>query len=286
MKKPFSLLPDRLIDFLSSIWLISVPMILVVLNISYSFAASYLYDDKPSWEKFPRAFARISPSIPWIISIIASAFAFGMYVKHIRHIFDTRIRSSNIETENALGILETYNKLEDSKANPQVCMSTVDSSLDFLGNGASKWSNHLGLFEEMLKRIGNRGEVRFLLVDPIKNKHPDEEISKRSARSILNLWDIKTANPTIKFDIRLYEHNPFFRVTFIDREELFIGHYRGNYHSDSKDSPVLNIVSKGVQWTLFHPFRAYFENEWTHSATKAVNIQIINELRSYVDGTP
>lgn len=182
------------------------------------------------------------------------------------------------EIEQTTGLKGFRAALGDSDMDPVFALERVNSSLDFMGHGASKWSSQRDKMREMLVRISNGGEdcrVRMLVLDPFDNEcsaaaarqtPQDPQHHKRKLiTSLLRMEELIEHN---NFFVRLYDHPPKFRITIIDGEEVIIGHYRNYLHQvdsgDSAASPLL-IFGRGPEWSFANPFRLLFDHEWNKS---------------------
>lgn len=161
--------------------------------------------------------------------------------------------------------LRSYTKaLSTSKYHPAILMPRIYSGVDFLGHGASKWTDSIKLFDQMLMRIRRQGRdrrARFLLLDPRKADSRQEECNKR-LKSLLRMHALSETHPGV-LEIRTYNQNPQFRLVFINSESLVIGHYKA-YTADSSDSPQIEFDST-VDWSFHTPFREYFDELWANS---------------------
>src|SRR5205085_698372 len=75
------------------------------------------------------------------------------------------------------------------------------------------------------------------------------------------LRDIKRLIHTQKaLEIKVFNHVPQFRLIFIDKTKLVIGHYGGTNKGDSKNSPLLEFGDNS--WSFYHAFCEYFDKQW------------------------
>jgi|GEM_PF-4045512 len=174
--------------------------------------------------------------------------------------------------ERATGLIDYWPELGDSDEHPRAKLEKINHHLDFMGNGGSKWSKEKRQMEHMLARVGEReGKVRMLLLRPdcevctqaSKNRFDDEqELPRRNTNSLLDLEDLRQRFPC--FEIRLYEHAPFFRLTFTDKKTAIVGHYQ-EYWQDSTNTPlvVFEDAHAGSEWSFFVAFSRYFREEWS-----------------------
>ncbi len=175
--------------------------------------------------------------------------------------------------ESATGLVEFWPALRGSPEHPRAKISQINHHLDFMGNGGSKWSAEKQQMEQMLARVGEReGQVRLLLLRPnceackkaSKKRFPDDEdaLPRRNTSSLLQLQDLQQQFPHL--EIKLYEHSPFFRLTFSDKQTVSVGHYQ-QYWEDSTETPLLVIEDgrDGNEWSFFVAFSRYFKEEWS-----------------------
>jgi hypothetical protein len=173
--------------------------------------------------------------------------------------------------EEATGLVDYWPELGDSDEHPRAKLDKINHHLDFMGNGGSKWSKEKQQMERMLARVGERdGKVRMLLLHPDcdvcldTSKKQMEDASALPRRITASLLELEKMRPRFPhLEIKLYEHAPFFRLTFIDRKTAIVGHYQ-KYWKDSIQSPLLVLEDKqrGNDWSFYVAFIRYFKAEW------------------------
>jgi hypothetical protein len=167
------------------------------------------------------------------------------------------------------GLKGVRKALSGSEMHPKEALETIETSLDFMGHGASKWSDQTDKMHKMLLRVrDNGGAVRMLVLDPRCNdcvessrtRFPDDPafLPRKITKSLLKLERLAKVHPNLT--IRLYTHQPIFRITIIDRREVVVGHYR-SYQSGSEASPLL-LIGARAEWSFFTPFQMLFRFEW------------------------
>lgn len=170
------------------------------------------------------------------------------------------------------GLIAFYEKLEDSPYYPDKCLPAINSHLDFMGNGASKWTYRISeeILENAIKKIeGNNGKARFLILNPFSKHVKDEENRRKIIRSLRRLRDIRRLlSNKNSLEIKVFDHVPQFRLIFIDKRKLVIGHYGGENKGDSKNSPLLEFGDNS--WSFYHAFCEYFDKQW-NSIKKGVD---------------
>ncbi|HKO39021.1 MAG TPA: DUF5919 domain-containing protein [Solirubrobacterales bacterium] len=182
----------------------------------------------------------------------------------------TGLRRSAIE--GATGLVEFWPALHGSPEHPEAKLGQIKHHLEFMGNGGSKWSAQQHQMEQMLARVGELGgQVRLLLLRPdceackeaSRNRFPKEEdeLPRRNTSSLMQLEKLRQRFPHL--EIKLYEHAPFFRLTFTDIHTVSVGHYQ-KYWEDSTNTPLL-VFKDGRdsnEWSFFVAFSRYFQEEW------------------------
>jgi hypothetical protein len=167
------------------------------------------------------------------------------------------------------GLKGVRKALSRSEMHPKGALETIETSLDFMGHGASKWSDQTDKMHKMLLRVrDNGGAVRMLVLDPrckdcvesSRTRFPDDPaaLPRKITMSLLKLERLAKAHSNLT--IRLYTHQPIFRITIIDRREVVVGHYR-SYQSGSEASPLL-LIGARAEWSFFTPFQMLFRFEW------------------------
>lgn len=167
--------------------------------------------------------------------------------------------------EKITGLQGYIEKLEDSSYHPSVCLPKVNRYLDFMGNGASKWTRESHLLRRMCKHTrASGGQIRFLILDPAseacREAHQVTGIDQRPKilKSLRILCELQ--KEFSHFHVRLHNRIPEFRLTFIERRFVSVGHYR-YFREDSKDSP-LHLYTDESDWSFFKPYSMYFDNAW------------------------
>lgn len=168
------------------------------------------------------------------------------------------------------GFITVHEKLFDSPYFPEKCLPDIEHHLDFMGNGASKWTWKISPenLKNALDRISqNNGKARFLILNPLDEKSVIDESSKKNIVLSLKQLNILKRQLSKKnaLEIKVYNNIPQFRLTFIDQRILVIGHYGGKHRGDSNESPLLEFCGDDNVWSFYHAFSDYFEREW-HSA--------------------
>ena len=174
--------------------------------------------------------------------------------------------------EKATGLVDFWPALRGSPEHPSEKLSAINHHLDFMGNGGSKWSEEKEKMEQMLARVGERdGQVRMLLLRPdcevckqaskISFEGDEKFLPRRNTSSLIELEDLKQQFPHL--EIKLYEHAPFFRLTFADKKTVSVGHYQ-EYWQDSTKTPLLLLEDEHAEndWSFFVAFSRYFKVEW------------------------
>ncbi|HEY2478208.1 MAG TPA: hypothetical protein VGI17_05710 [Solirubrobacterales bacterium] len=173
--------------------------------------------------------------------------------------------------EDSTGLVAHWPQLGGSPEHPTEKLDNINHHLDFMGNGGSKWSREKEKMEHMLAKVGERnGQVRMLLLRPDcevcktaskHSFHDEESLPRRNATSLIELVDLRQRFPHL--EIRLYEHAPFFRLTFTDMKTVSVGHYQ-EYWQDSTETPLLLVEDErgSNDWSFFVAFSRYFKAEW------------------------
>ncbi len=178
------------------------------------------------------------------------------------------------------GLREFRDALEGSVFDPRNALGAINHTLDFMGHGASKWSREKPQMRAMLLRLTNNGAgcgVRLLVLDPLgdacrlasRQQSPTDldHHQRKILRSLLRLESLLEDFPK-NLQIKLYDHQPNFRITIIDRTHAVIGHYRSRAvdlgGEDSAASPLL-VFDSTAEWSFLTPFQLLFDREWENS---------------------
>jgi hypothetical protein len=152
--------------------------------------------------------------------------------------------------------------LGKSDLRPEEALNTLKKSLDFMGNGASKWSDQAPEMRKMLYRlegVGEGGKARMLVLNPLGRflrNNPAER--QKILKSLMVLDRLRQDHSNLA--VKVYDHRPTFRITLMDGDRAIVGHYR-NYQEDSVKSPLL-IFFLDESWSFFSPFKLLFDHEW------------------------
>lgn len=196
---------------------------------------------------------------PWLLVIL-----FGLLYWSSRNTRKWR------DIEKVTGLVKYVPKLEGSGYHPHEMRANVKSSLDFMGNGASKWTTNSEKLENMLKELKYRkSKARFLITNPLSIVYGDgqneviKEYKKKVAKSIRTFCELQKTYPD-ELEVKVYEHIPQFRLTFY-KDSVAVGHYRGPEKKDSRDTPLL-IFQLECDWSFYKALEFHFDVEWA-SAT-------------------
>jgi hypothetical protein len=193
-----------------------------------------------------------------------------------------------IGLEEATGLCEFERELNPSDEHPREKLHTIKFSLDFMGNGGSKWTKQEKQMRDMLNRVGNAGQkTRMLLLDPVSDVcksasdvlyESPEVIPKRTLKSLRVLDRLRDDYPHL--EVKTYDHTPFFRLTLLDGRAAIVGHYK-QYRDDSAYSPLMIWLAETCDWSFYWAFWNYFEAEWEFG--KPVTKERLKELENGVE---
>jgi hypothetical protein len=171
----------------------------------------------------------------------------------------------------AMGVVDSATQLAESAWAPEACLRRVRSRLWFMGTFGSKWVAEAHVrtqLSDALRRIeGAGGEVRFLLLDPESSAfgrfavHREWEIS---AEALGRFAELRHEHPCLS--VKLYEVFPFFRLVFIDTDEVGLARNRWEreeYSASRYGWAAPHLVLKATApWSLHGAFQAYYEDLW------------------------
>ena len=187
--------------------------------------------------------------------------------------------------ESATGLIDYRRELDHSDEHPREKIHTIRFHLDFMGNGGSKWSGQRNAMESMLEKMGGLGgEARMLLLQPdcdvckeaSKERFANDEraLPQRIIRSLVELDAMRSRFRHLQ--IKLYDHTPFFRLTFIDKQTVIVGHYQEYWHDSAKTPLLVWDGHEAGDWSFYVAFRRYFDAEW--DLGKDMTSEEINKL--------
>jgi len=216
--------------------------------------------------------------------ILFNIFLLGFSIYLIRSHLKNSNKVENLEDKwNNLtqytGLEDFVQQLKTSKCHPSKLLNHVNKSFDFMGHGSSKWSvENEDKLEKAIQRIKLKGgRARMLIFNPMKQTWDNQEQAK-ILRSIKNLKRIQTHinKERIILEIKLYDHNPTFRLAFWNREKLLVGHYKA-YSENSNDSPMM-VFNSDNEWGYYSAFVQYFNQEWKLATSVDVVWEDIKKL--------
>lgn len=225
------------------------------------------------------------------LTVISVAVAVGAVTGWIRSRKESQGLRKWKGLQKATGLIEYWEQLDSSEEHPRSKLAEIHGSLDFMGHGASKWTEQSDEMADMLKRVSDaKKNVRMLLLDPgsdicsqmSKNRCEDADaLPRKIVHSLLRLRKLKQNYPILH--VRLYEHKPHLRLTFVEGRTVIVGHYQ-EYKYDSKDSPLM-VWERGVKfpWSFYTPFIGYFDEEW--NAVEPISWSYVDELAKKYDVT-
>ncbi len=171
--------------------------------------------------------------------------------------------------EEATGLCEFKEELAVSDEHPREQLHRIKFSLDFMGNGGSKWTKQEEQLRDALVRVGNAGKkARMLLLHPDSGVCISASESRYESPSVLPMRIVRSLKVLDRLradfphlDFRLYNHTPFFRLTFVDERAAIVGHYK-QYRADSAYSPLMVWEAERSDWSFYLAFSKYFDAEW------------------------
>lgn len=170
-----------------------------------------------------------------------------------------------------LGIEKCTSKLKDTRFAPLNCMHEIKRRLYFLGVSGAKWvenPENEEQFKTMLNKVeSHNGEVMFLLINPSCKEFDTMKRLREGSigTKAYHIWKKLLNNyPCLK--VKCYEHLPYFRLQFMDDQELAISRYQFSKEQYEKyehgwDSPHL-IINSNAEFTFYNVFESYFKKEW------------------------
>lgn len=132
-----------------------------------------------SYESFKVNFPGVHAALPYIPYVLLSLVVVYLLLanrklrKTILQEEELRLKTDKWrDIEKITGLVKYAQTLERSDYHPRGLREAVKTSLDFMGNGASKWTADAGELEKMIKEIQYRkGKARFLITNPLSDVH-------------------------------------------------------------------------------------------------------------------
>lgn len=155
-------------------------------------------------------------------------------------------------------------------------LEAVNSSIKFLGTGASKLTG-LPIFDEAVRRCASaNGELRFLLrkpdsqslVDAARRAGRDESAYRATViTSLRKLAEVRNAGaPTL--EVRFYDHDSAFRMVMIDNSLALLSYNVYAARESADRFPQLHVRNRTSDATksFFWAFDQFFDEEWKRAA--------------------
>lgn len=191
-----------------------------------------------------------------------------------------------------LGIVKILNSSIKGEGATEAYMKRSTRSIYFVGIAASKWVNNADLLEKTIRTICSRncGSIKFLLLNPdsdaakklnLPQNSPNEKSIKDKINISLNkLSEIanRVANSDDKilekFEIRLYNQMPIYRLVIIDDNRAYFCFYQIGCDGSNLKQFVIKPKhsSESKQENIFNCMTEYFESLWNSKDTIKYNL--------------
>ncbi len=223
------------------------------------------------------------PLLAWVAFAIMGLTMLGALAiqrQERRRLEDELLKWEGVEKYTGLSEFEP--ELNSSDEHPRAQLDKIRFSLDFMGNGGSKWSREEEKMRAMLVQVGNSGKkARMLLLHPSskvcreasEQRHGNPTVLPMKIVDSLRVLD-RLRGEFKHLKIRTYEHTPYFRLVFVDERTVIVGHYK-QYREDSDNTPLL-VWEAECDWSFYYAFSKYFESEW--GTGKDISTKEVNEL--------
>lgn len=209
--------------------------------------------------------------IIWFIVALAILISLCVYLV----LFVCRCRS--------LGIVKILNSSIKGEGSTESYMKRANHSICFVGIAASKWVKNADLLEQTIRSICslNSGHIRFLLLNPdsdaakkltLAQQSPNEKSVKHKIEDSLDkLTNIaeriadQDENLLKKFEIRLYDQMPIYRLTIIDNLRSYFCFYQIGCDGSNLKQFVIrqkNSATQTKQQNIFNCMSEYFQCLW------------------------
>jgi len=210
----------------------------------------------------------------WLLIFIALTIGICVYLA----IFVFRCES--------LGISKILNSSVKGDGSTMSYMKSANSSICFVGIAASKWIEKGDELEKAIRTICslNTGYIKFLLLNPnslaakklslagSQNADQVGEKINRSLSSIKKLIDrLSNDYPQAlnKFEIKLYDQMPVFRLAIIDNRRAYFCFYQLGCDGSKLKQFVIKPKQRDNPNTqnIFNSMSEYFDSLWNAPAT-------------------
>jgi Domain of unknown function (DUF5919) len=191
--------------------------------------------------------------------VISTAISAWLVAKFVNQFWRIGLVGADFETRTGIDYLKA--------------LKLCSNSLNFLGIGAAKLTQHQDAFTQAIDRCDRPGNpIRFLLCNPASSSlekiarkagKGDNDYKDRVRNSLQVIADLRN-NRAKNIEVRFYKQFPTFRLMFIDDDLCLTSHYI--LGKDAGDQlPQLHIVrGSGVRDinSLYYGFRSYFDDIW------------------------
>lgn len=192
----------------------------------------------------------------------------------------------------AHGIIKILGSSIKGEGSTESYMKSATHSIQFVGIASSKWVNNADLLERSIRSIcsQNTGYIKFLLLNPkseaakkltLAQNSPNEPTVSQKIEHSLNLLNgiinrISDNNVDLlnKFEIRLYNQMPVYRLTIVDeRRAYFCFYQKGCDGSKLKQFVIKPKANSDLsQENIFNSMSEYFDSLWTSKETISYKI--------------
>lgn len=191
------------------------------------------------------------------------------------------------------GIIKILGSSVKGEGSTASYMKNATSSIRFVGIAASKWVRDADLLEKTIRSIcsQNTGYIHFLLLNPdsdaakkltiAQNNSNEQSVSAKIQNSLDKITEIvnRISDNDVKlldrFEIRLYNQMPVFRLTIINNTCAYFCFYQkgcdGSKLKQFVIKPKRNVDSS--QENIFNSMSEYFDSLWSSKETVVYSVQ-------------
>lgn len=187
----------------------------------------------------------------------------------------------------AHGIIRILSSSINGEGSTESYMKSATHSIRFVGIAASKWVRNADLLERTIRSIcsQNTGCIQFLLLNPnsdaakkltmAQNSPNEQTVSQKIQNSLDILTDIlnRISNNDIdllkRFEIRLYNQMPVYRLAIIDDIRAYFCFYQKGCDGSKLKQFVIKPKNSAdlSQENIFNSMSEYFDSIWTSKET-------------------
>lgn len=173
-----------------------------------------------------------------------------------------------INQYNQLGIIKVLSSTIEGEGSTVSVLKEVDKSFFFMGIAGTKWIQKASNFNDTMRKLAavHGSKICFILLNPMSVVA--RNISMASKKNDYYMKDLILENLRIlkkckeelglNLEVKLFSHEPVFRIAIVDDEKIYFGQYRVNDDGEN----LSQIVLQGKDTMLYREISEYYSVAW------------------------